>query len=83
MTSINYLVVGGGGGGGGDSNNNGGGGGGGLLRYAENQPISTGTYPVVVGAGVRVDRMVLEMTQDKDLMVGINTQSSFRSNISW
>jgi len=50
LTSINYLVVGGGGGGGGDNNNNGGGGGAGLLRYAENQPISTGTYPVVVGA---------------------------------
>ena len=50
LTSINYLVVGGGGGGGGDNNNNGAGGGGGLLRYAENQPISTGTYPVVVGA---------------------------------
>ena len=50
LTSINYLVVGGGGGGGGDNNNNGAGGGGGLLRYAENQSISTGTYPVVVGA---------------------------------
>ena len=47
LTSINYLVVGGGGGGGGDNNNNGAGGGAGLLRYAENQPISTGTYPVV------------------------------------
>ena len=50
LTSINYLVVGGGGGGGGDNNNNGAGGGGGLLRYAENQSISAGTYPVVVGA---------------------------------
>ena len=46
--NIDYLLVGGGGGGGQDI---GGGGGGGGYRILTDQPITPGTYPVVVGTG--------------------------------
>ena len=46
-STIDYLVIGGGGGGG----SLGGGGGAGLLRYKEDQPISTGPYAITIGGG--------------------------------
>ena len=46
--NIDYLLVGGGGGGAQDI---GGGGGGGGDRILTDQPITPGTYPVVVGTG--------------------------------
>lgn len=50
--AADYLIVAGGGGGGGDVNGGGrGGGGAGGVRKFLSQPLSAGTYPVVVGSG--------------------------------
>ena len=46
--TIDYLMV---GGGGGASGNNGSGGGGGGICAATGAPISSGTYPIVIGSG--------------------------------
>ena len=53
LTSVDYLIAAGGGGGGGgfDTNASGGGGGAGGLRTGTGQPVTTTSYPVIVGSG--------------------------------